>query len=471
MMELKSYSILLVDDEDEILLTYTTILKSAGIKGYASISNPRDVLPFLKKNEVKVIILDLSMPFISGIELIPQIREQHPSSEIIVISALNELETAVKCMKMGAVDYILKPVDKVQFISSIERTLEIKAIKKENLNLKEYLLSEDLKNPQVFKKIITISNNMFLIFKYIEAISKSPFPVLVTGETGTGKELIAESIHLANPDSANFVKVNVAGLDDTMFSDTLFGHKKGAFTGAESNRNGLISQADNGTIFLDEIGDLSPVSQVKLLRLIQEKEYYQLGSDLTKKTNVRIIVATNKNLKECVKNESFRKDLYFRLSAHQIHIPPLRERYEDIKSLTNFFLAKASSEMGKKSPTPPPELYTILSNYSFPGNIRELEALIYDAVSRHKAGILSLDVFRPLLERENINPDIPLKEKNNLSIIDFFEEFPTLKETENFLIQQALKKANGNQRITSSLLGISRQALNKRLIRKKNGSS
>lgn len=465
--QIKSYPILLVDDEDEILLTYTAILKSEGFENFVGLSDSREVVSFLKKNDVSIIVLDLSMPFLSGEELIPQIQENSPHTEIIVITAKNEVQTAVSCMKMGISDYILKPVEKSRLISSIKKSLEITALKNENLNLQEYLFSDDLKNPEAFNQIVTTSNKMFLIFKYIEAISSSPFPVLITGETGTGKELIAQSIHRANPKSSNYVSINVAGLDDNMFSDTLFGHKKGAFTGAESPRDGLISQAKGGTLFLDEIGDMSKSMQIKLLRLIQEKEYYQLGSDIPLKTDARIIVATNRDLKKSVKIEDFRKDLYFRLSAHQIKIPPLRERSEDIKCLTNYFLGKAAHEMGKKTPTPPVQLYTILYNYSFPGNIRELESLIYDATSRHKSGILSLDCFRKLLEKQDISFDEEISSNKISSITDFFDDFPTLKEAEGFLIQEALKNAEGNQSITASLLGISRQALNKRLSRKK----
>lgn len=465
--ESRNCPILLVDDEDDILLTYAGILKSEGFKDFSSVSDPRQVIPFLEKHEVKIVLLDLSMPFINGTELIPMIRESSPETEIIIITARNEVQTAVQCMKMGVADYLLKPVEKSRLVGSIRRSMEIVDLKSENLNLKKYLLSEDLDNSEAFARIITQSNKMFLIFKYIEAISHSPFPVLITGETGTGKELVGKSIHLSNPSSSRFVTLNVAGLDDTMFSDTLFGHVKGAFTGAEGNRKGLISQASGGTLFLDEIGDLTQRAQVKLLRLIQQREYYPLGSDVPSRTDTRIVVATNKNLKQLVREEKFRKDLYFRLSAHQICIPPLRQRTEDIQCLTDYFLRNAAREMKKKPPTIPPQLYTILSNYSFPGNIRELESLVYDAVSRHRSGILSLDSFRDLLNRENIQIDEKESRPEDRQLVDFFEDFPTLKEAENFLIQEALKKAGGNQRITASLLGISRQALNKRLIRER----
>ena len=254
-----------------------------------------------------------------------------------------------------------------------------------------------------------------------------------------------------------------------MFSDTLFGHEKGAFTGAESYRDGLISQASGGILFLDEIGDLNHQSQVKLLRLLQEKEYYQLGSDLPKKTDARVIVATNRDVQSLLKEEKIRKDLYFRLSAHHIHIPPLRERLDDIPFLLEHFLEKAAAALDKKKPTPPPELVTLLSTYDFPGNVRELETLIYDAVSRHESGVLSLESFRNVIDMERGRADDgPGDAAPNFQSMDqFLNNFPTLKQAEVFLIERALERAKDNQGIAASILGITRQALNKRLIRKK----
>lgn len=465
----ESTPIVLVDDETQILLSYGLVLKSSGIKDIVSIEDSRELLPFLKKQKASLIVLDLNMPFISGRELLPRIKELHPEIPIIVVTATSDIETAIECMQKGADDYLVKPVEKNKLVSSIKKVLEINRLKSEVSSLKNYLISDNLKKPDSFKKIISVNKRMTGIFKYIEAIAYSPFPVLITGETGTGKELIAEAIHLSNPDSKSFVKVNVAGLDDTMFSDTLFGHKKGAFTGADSNRDGLILKAENGTILLDEISDLSIPSQVKLLRLIQEREYYQLGSDLTRKTNARVIVTANKALNDLINDGKFRKDLYFRLSAHQIHIPPLRERKEDLIPLTEHFINEAAISMRKKVPTYPSELITLLSTYFFPGNIRELQAMIYDAVSRHESGIISLEHFKNAIEsgRENLPMAEEKKSDEDEPIPNFFSGFPTLKQAEEFLIKKALEKANGNQGIAASLLGLTRQALNKRLIRGK----
>lgn len=458
--------VLLVDDEQQILLSYTMVLKSAGIKNIAALEDSRLVLDFLKKTPASLILLDLTMPFISGRELLKEIGEQFPGIPVIIITATNDIETAIECMQLGAEDYLVKPVEKNKLSASISRVLEITRLRDEVSSLKNYLISDDLKNPKAFEKIITMNKRMLGIFKYIEAIAYSPFPVLITGETGTGKELIAEAIHNSNNDSRSFVKVNVAGLDDTMFSDTLFGHKKGAFTGADSNREGLIMTAGNGTMLLDEISDLSIPSQVKLLRLIQEREYYQLGADLPRKTNARIIVTTNKTLDDLISEGKFRKDLYFRLSAHQIRIPPLRERKEDLIPLTENFIHEAATSMKKKVPTFPPELITLFSTYSFPGNIREIQAMIYDAISRHESGILSLENFKNKIESGRLNKALfEDKVDEDQPIPNFFSGFPTLKEAEEFLIKKALEKSNGNQGIAASMLGMTRQALNKRLIR------
>jgi DNA-binding NtrC family response regulator len=305
------------------------------------------------------------------------------------------------------------------------------------------------------------------IFKYIEVISRTDQPVLITGETGTGKELIARAIHKVSGKRGDFVAVNVAGLDDTMFSDALFGHRKGAFTGAISNREGLIAKAKGGTLFLDEIGDLSEASQLKLLRVIQEKVYYPLGSDISKSTDARIIVATNQDILEMVSKGKFRKDLFYRLKAHHVHLPPLRERKDDIPILLDHFITESAKQLGKRPPKYPEELIILLMNYNFPGNIRELKMIVYDAVARCKSRILSLEIFKDLID---INNAIDKELKSE--IIKFYiqmrfpDKLPTLKEMEEILMNEALRRAKGNQGIAASMLGITRQALNKRLRKK-----
>jgi transcriptional regulator with PAS, ATPase and Fis domain len=263
--------------------------------------------------------------------------------------------------------------------------------------------------------------------------------------------------------------VNVAGLDDNVFADTLFGHKKGAFTGAEQARGGLLEQAAGGTLFLDEIGDLSHASQVKLLRLLQDGEYFPLGSDLAKRSDARVVVATNQELNALQTSGRFRRDLYYRLCDHHVHIPPLRERMEDLPLLLNHFLDKASATLGKNKPTPPEELLTLLSTHHFPGNIREMESMVFDSVSSHRSGKLSMDVFKSHIFQKQPVPkkEQPAEVQGECASVSFSEQLPTLKELEQILVDEAMRRAGGNQSIAALSLGITRQALNKRLRKEK----
>jgi len=464
--------VLLVDDEEHFLLSAELTLSSNGIKNIETCKDSNKVMDLLRKNDYSLIVLDINMPHLSGLDLLPAIVSKHPEIPAIVITAVNDVESAVFCMKEGAFDYVVKPVDDTRLVTSIKRVLEITEMRSENEMLKQSLLKKNIENPEIFKDIITHSSSIESIFRYIEAIAKTTLPVLINGETGTGKELFANAIHNASGRKGELVTVNVAGVDDNLFADTLFGHKKGAFTGAETDRKGLIEKADGGTLFLDEIGDLSIESQVKLLRLLQDGSYYPLGSDLAKLSNARVIVATNRNIKSMQANNSFRQDLYYRLKSHQIIIPPLRERKIDIPYLIDHFISKAVAQLNKKKPNVPKELYTLLSNYPFPGNIRELEGMIFDAVSLHKSGILSLALIRQKIS------DYTQDRKDNLKVIaddnnkpiNIPEKFPTLKETEDSLIEEALRRADGNQTIAAELLGISRRALNNRL-RRANGDN
>ncbi len=455
--------VLMIDDDEISLKFYSTILESYGISNIKQFSDSREALPFLSENQVLLILLDLNMPHISGIELLKEINELYPDIPVIVITADNKVELAVECIKTGAFDYLVKPVQTSRLLSVIKHVIEINNLKTEVNKLSTQVLTGQLKNPDAFSEIITNNDTMKSIFKYIEAISQSPKAVLITGESGTGKELIAKVIHKLSCNNKNFVPVNVSGLDDTVFSDTLFGHKKGAFTGADSDRKGLIVQAANGTLFLDEIGDLDNNSQIKLLRLLQEGEYYPLGSDISEKSYANIVSATNADLKTLIRNNIFRNDLYYRLIAHNIHIPPLRERFDDLPLLIEHFLIQASKSLKKAKPTPPKELNTLLNTYYFPGNIRELQSMIFDAVSLHESGILSLTYFKEYIKKNTEIINIENDNNNGDKIINFSKRFPTLKETEDLLIEEALKKANGNQSIAADLLGINQSTLSRRL--------
>lgn len=462
-----SRPILVVDDEEVILFTSSLILKSEGFENVLTLKDGREVMPLLKRQDVSAILLDLYMPEVSGLDLLKEIAYEHPDIPVLVATGANDIDTAVECIKSGAFDYLLKPVDKNRLVASIRKAFEVKALEGEVSSLRQSLLYGQLQNQNAFSGIITTSKKMESIFRYVEAVASTGQPILITGETGVGKELIAKAVHKIGRPAGTFVPVNVAGLDDIVFSDTLFGHRKGAFTGADQNRDGLIRQASKGTLFLDEIGDLNERSQVKLLRLIQEKEYYQLGSDVCMKTDSRIVVATNQALNDRMLDGGFRKDLYFRLKTHQICIPPLRDRLEDIPFLLDHFLKEAALETGKRQPSYPTELVTLLQTYDFPGNIRELQAMVWDAMARHASGVLSTESFKQAigggkqqhLTDQGSDAAVP-------SVFAGLKGFPTLKEVEGLLISEALKMANNNQGIAASLLGMSRQALNKRLVRK-----
>jgi DNA-binding NtrC family response regulator len=420
-------------------------------------------MPLLAQQDVALVVLDLFMPYISGTQLLPEIIREHPGIPVIVMTASQEIETAVACMKDGAFDYLVKPVEESRFVSSVRRALELGDLRRQMDALKRSLISDRLEHGEAFSSIVTVSRKMRSLFQYLEAVAGSGEPVLITGETGTGKELLAESVHRLSGRSGEFVPVNVAGLDDALLSDTLFGHRKGAFSGADSSREGMVARAAGGTLFLDEIGDLTPASQIKLLRLLQERQYFPLGSDVAKISDARILCATHRDLAAEIAGETFRSDLFYRLSVHQVEIPPLRKRREDIPALVAFFAAEAAASLDKKAPEATPELLTLLDNYHFPGNVRELRAMVFDAVARHKSGpVLSAKSFRKTVKQQ-IGNKTALKGSATRAGND--DRFVTLKEAERLHIEEALRRAGGNQGTAAALLGISRPALNRRLSR------
>jgi DNA-binding NtrC family response regulator len=456
-----SLPILMVDDETQALDSFETTLLFASINNILRCQDSRELMPLLSRREIEVLLLDLSMPYISGEELLSLVTKDFPEIPIIVITGSNDVETAVGCMKCGAFDYMVKPVEKSRLISGVKRAIEIRELQRENQLLRAHVLSDQLEHPEVFSEIITNSGAMRSIFQYMEAISISPQPVLITGETGVGKELISKAIHTLSNRRGNFVPVNVAGLDDNVFADTLFGHKKGAFTGADQARSGLIEQATGGTLFLDEIGDLSPTSQVKLLRLLQDGEFFPLGADIPKHTDARVVVATNQNLQTLQESGKFRKDLYYRLRAHHIHIPPLRDREEDLPILVNHFIEKASKTLGKQKLTPPEELFSFLATYPFPGNIRELESMIFDAVTSCKSERLSLEPFRSYMGQSEPGTKT---EGQLVATSTLKEKIDTISQmTEKQMIMDALNKTNQNRTKAAELLGISRRTLQNKI--------
>ena len=460
--------IMIVDDEESILLAIDTTLRIAGISNIITCGDSRRVLGLLSEQSIEVMLLDLNMPHVHGKRLLDEVNRDHPDIPIIIVTGAVDVETAVQCIKAGAFDYVVKPVEEERLLTAVNRAISFRELKRENLALKQHILADTLERPEAFADIVTNNKKMLLIFQYIESISRTTHPVLIRGETGVGKELIARTLHNLSGLPGNFVAVNAAGLDDNVFSDTLFGHVKGAYTGADRARSGLIEQAGAGTLFLDEIGDLNHASQVKLLRLLQEGEYFPLGRDKPQKSDARIVAATNRNLSRLKETGEFRKDLNYRLRTHRIYIPPLRERLDDIPLLVAHFLQEAARTLGKQKPTPPPELFTLLKSYSFPGNIRELQSMIIDAVSRHKSGVLSLQAFRSHIGRSQAEKSWRIKPPHEASrmappIVFAGPELPTIKQATDLLVREAMKRANGNQSIAAGMLGISQQALSKRL--------
>ena len=463
-----SLPVLLVDDERPWLRSLSFTLKGAGgIDHLIQCHESREVMEILARQEVSLILLDLTMPHLAGEELLPMITRDYPEIPVIILSGLNQVDTAVKCMRLGAFDYFVKTVETERLIAGIRRALAHQELQKDYRKLKTRLLQDCLEHPEAFSDMVTANRKIRSIFQYIEAVAHSTEPVLITGESGVGKELVAQALHRIGRPSGPWVAVNVAGLDEQVFADTLFGHTRGAFTGADQGRPGMIEQAGHGTLFLDEIGDLSPASQVKLLRFLQEGEYFPVGSDKPKRVKARIVCATNQDLAAKQASSEFRKDLYFRLCAHQVHIPPLRERLDDIPLLLDHFLAEASQALGKKKATPPEELAVLLATHHFPGNVRELRAMVYDAVSVHRAGKLSMDAFKKALGQiREVLEDPPDRAEAMLDGAAgplFPSRLPTFDEAANLLVAEAMRRSKDNQTIAAGLLRISRQALSKRL--------
>ncbi len=458
-----SLPILIVDDEAAIVNSLIRTLKNAGYDNVKGETDPRKVVSLVEELQPSVVLLDLIMPNISGEELIHILRKDFPHIPIIVFTGNQEVDTAVNSMKLGVFDYYVKNVEREKLCAGISKAIEISELRRENAKLRDTLFSRNLSQPQAFTGIISRDPDMLSIFAYIEAVAGSSQPFLISGETGTGKELIARAIHRLSGREGKMVSVNAAGLDETMFADTLFGHAKGAFTGAEGRREGLVERAAGGSLFLDEIGELSPANQIKLLRLIDYQEYYPLGSDVPRYSDALVITAGNNIISRCSSGE-FRKDLFYRLNTHHIELPPLRDRKGDIPLLLSHFLNEAAAELQKPVPTVPQELIPLLSSYSFPGNIRELRSLVYDAASTHNGRVLSLKSFRSALGSSRSE----IRSHNENSGVSFSSELPTIAGMTDILIDEAMQRAGGSQSIAAGILGISQQALSKRL-RKRDG--
>jgi DNA-binding NtrC family response regulator len=442
------------------------LLEAGGITNTVGCPSSAEVLDRLGRQRFSVVLLDLTMPEPSGLELLPRILESHPELPVIVVTGISDIEVAVRCMRAGAFDYVLKPLESARYLTAVRRALDGRELGVEHQRVHESFFAQTVRHPEAFAAILTRSSVMLVVFRYAEAIAPTSLPVLVTGETGVGKELLARAVHTLSGRTGPFVAVNVAGLDDALFSDTLFGHRRGAFTGAADDRPGMIRRAARGTLFLDEIGDLGMESQIKLLRLLQEREYHTLGEDAARTSDARLVFATNRDLEKLAGEGRFRKDLYYRLRSHRINLPPLRERPADIPLLVDHLLARAAAAVGRRPPRASRELYAWCMRRSFPGNIRELEGLLADAVLRHEGGAIAPGDLA-LASGDDAGLARPVDRDDALPS-DLFAQaprLPTIAEAKELLIHEALRRADGNQTLAARMLGMSRTTLNKRLKR------
>jgi DNA-binding NtrC family response regulator len=387
------FPVLVVDDEKNFLNSIYFELRCHGITNVECCQDSCNVMALLKSKRYSVILLDILMPHITGDELLPQIVNAFPELPVIVVTAFADNETATKYLKKGAFDYHTKPIDIKELIHTIQDAWDLRNIHKEIIQSKKELFSGPANHLRSFPNLLTDSQEMQTIYMDIGLIAFTSRPVLILGEPGVGKEFMAREIHKQSLRKGKFLSINTVGLDDEFFTTTLFGYKKGAFAGAYKDTEGLIEEAQGGTLYLNEISVLAIESQSKLLRLLQNREYFPLGASEPKPTNVRIVAASNKNLSVLLQVGAIHLGLYTRLKPHEIYIPPLRERKEDIRLLFIYFLEVIAEKNDITPPSLPAELFPLLEKYDFPGNIDELKHLVAEAVARYNTDMLPLDVF------------------------------------------------------------------------------
>ncbi|HWP48709.1 MAG TPA: sigma-54 dependent transcriptional regulator [Candidatus Limnocylindrales bacterium] len=443
--------ILVVDDEESIRYMLKMALEEAGYEVELA-SDGITALAKLTESVFDCVISDVRMPEMSGLELLKAIQEVRPDLTVIVMSAFGSLDTAIEAMKLGAYDYVSKPFKQDEILLTLKKAEERERLRKENL-----LLRREVEKKYSFDNIIGKSTKMQEIFRRIEKIAEYKSTVLITGESGTGKELVAKAIHYSSPRrDLPFIAVNCGAIPGELLESELFGHVKGAFTGAIAAKKGLFTEADKGTIFLDEIGDLPLNLQVKLLRVLQEGEIRRVGDTRTFQVDVRVIAATAKDLLEEVQKGNFREDLYYRLNVVPFYLPPLRERREDIPLLVWHFLRKYSAETGKEIKEITPDAMNALVAYEWKGNVRELENVIERAVVMSEGQIITTEYLPEGLVKSA--SDIILKiPESRISIKTTVKELVEMAEKE--LIARALAKTGNNRTRAAELLEISHRAL------------
>jgi len=447
--------ILVADDEQSMREFLDIMLKKEGYK-VSLASNGEEVSKLVENDLFDLVLLDIRMPKLDGISALKKIKANTPETVVIMITAYASADTAIKAMKEGAYDYITKPfkVEEIKLI--IKNALEKKNLQKENL-----LLKQAVRDRFHFGNIIGQSPKMVTLYDLLEKVSPTKTNILITGESGTGKELVAKAIHYNSPRKEKpFVTLNCGAIPESLIESELFGHMKGAFTDAIATKKGLFEVADEGTIFLDEISELPLLMQVKLLRVLQDKEFKRVGGTEDIRVDVRIIAATNKELEEAVKEKHFREDLFYRLNVIQIKLPPLRDRREDIQILANHFLKKYSQELSKNILKISPEALQILMNYEYPGNVRELQNIIERAVALESSPDLTAHNLssylseQPLLKKGPIDIEIPNEG------IDLEKMVEDLERT---LLLKALDKTKGIKKKAAELLHINFRSMRYRL--------
>ena len=434
-------NILIVDDEKGIRDGLKLFLKREGHLMFTA-EDGKEALEILEKNDIDLVISDLRMPHINGDELLAFIKKDYPGVKVIILTGHGTVENAVEAMRNGAYDFLIKPLNLEKLGLIVKRALSQRQLEIDNRLLKKKL--------NVFsKQMIGKSDKMIKISNLIEQVAPSKTSVLILGENGVGKEVIANLIHdFSNRKSNPFIKVHCAALSENLLESELFGHEKGAFTGAIKEKKGRFELANKGTIFLDEIGEISPNIQVKLLRVIQEKSFERVGGEKTINVDVRIIAATNRNLKKEVEEGRFREDLYYRLNVVQITVPSLRERKEDILLMMSSFIQNFSEENDKNIKEITKKAKTALYNYNWPGNVRELKNVLEAAVVLSKDGVIDINDLPPYLKNED-------EQGNFLKI-----KMPaTMDEIEKEAIISTLALANGNKSKTAEMLNMNRKTL------------
>lgn len=431
-------AILLVEDDKLMRVTLEDALKSAGYEVLSS-ETGKEALNVLKTNSFDVVITDVRLPDVDGFDILREVNKTN-DAQVIVMTAFGTIKDAVEAMRMGAFDYITKPFSLDEFLLLIERALEIKKLREENIRLKK-----DINKCYGFPNIIGESSEMEKVFSLIEKVSASDSTVLILGESGTGKELVATIIHYQSKRKDKpLIKINCAALPEGLIESELLGHEKGAFTGAIKRKLGRFELANSGTIFLDEIGDLPPSTQSKILRVIQERTFERVGGTATLSVDVRIIAATNRDLEEEVKKGHFREDLYYRLNVIPITLPPLRERKEDIPYLIDFFLSRNKLSRNISFSR---DAMNVLVKYDYPGNIRELENVIERCVTLSTSDIIGKDDLPSFMFGKTGDS------KRQLTLSD------VSAEAEKEYVTRVLKSTKGNRTKAAELLGISRKTL------------